>query len=183
MLLREDNADLRLTEKGYQLGCVDKNRYTQFSQKRDAIEKEQARLKSLWIQPDSIAAKQFHEQYETTLEREYNVLDLLRRPETTYTQLMQMDAMGSGVTASAVAEQVEVQAKYAGYIQRQEKEIEKHKRYESAIIPGDFDYQRVTGLSAEVTQKLTEIKPTTVGQASRISGVTPAAISLLLVYL
>lgn len=183
LLLREDNADLRLTEKGYALGCVDENRYTAFSKKRDLIGEEQARLKTHWIQTESITAKQFYEKYQTSLDREYSVMDLLRRPETRYDDLMQMDAIGPGVCDPMVALQVEVQAKYAGYIVRQEKEIEKQQRYECALIPDDFDYTKITSLSTEVKQKLMAIKPNTVGQASRISGVTPAAISLLLVYL
>lgn len=183
LLLREDNADLRLTEKGHALGCVDDNRYKQFIQKREAIEKEQSRLKSHWVQPESMTAKQFQEKYDTKLEREYSVMDLLRRPETQYVELMQLEAVGPGESVAAVAEQVEIQAKYAGYIQRQEKEIEKHRRYEAAVIPNHFDYTQIKGLSAEVMQKLTTIRPETIGQASRISGVTPAAISLLLVHL
>jgi len=183
LLLREDNADLRLTQKGFELGCVDQMRWDVFRNKRDRIEKEQARLKSLWLQADSVAAKQFADKYGTTLEREYSVLDLLRRPETQYLELMQLENVGPGETFADVAEQVEIQAKYAGYIQRQEKEIEKHRRYESAVIPDNFDYKKVTSLSAEVLQKLEAVRPKTVGQASRISGVTPAAISLLLVYL
>lgn len=183
LLLREDNADLRLTEKGYQLGCVDENRWRAFSEKRDRIEKEQARLKAHWIQPDSQAAKAFTQKYETQLTREYSVMDLLSRPETQYHELMSLESIGPGETELAVAQQVEIQAKYAGYITRQEKEIERHRRYETAAISDDFDYKRVKGLSSEVLQKLESIRPKTVGQASRISGVTPAAISLLLVYL
>lgn len=182
LLLREDNADLRLTQKGYELGCVDSHRYGKFCEKRDAIEKENARLKSHWVQKESIAAKQFSEKFKTPIEREYNLMDLLRRPEVNYADLMQLDLASSDVD-TLVAEQVEIQAKYFGYIARQEKEIEKHKYFENAVIPDELDYSKVPSLSAEVRQKLQKIKPKTIGQASRISGVTPAAISLLLVYM
>ncbi|OGT66597.1 MAG: tRNA uridine-5-carboxymethylaminomethyl(34) synthesis enzyme MnmG [Gammaproteobacteria bacterium RIFCSPHIGHO2_12_FULL_45_9] len=180
LLLREDNADLRLTEKGFALGCVAESHYNQFAKKRDAILAEQARLKSVWVQKDSHTAKQFTEKYGTALEREYNLMDLLRRPEVNYQGLMQIDhALNIDV---AVAEQVEIQAKYMGYLARQEKEIARQKYYEDAKIPIAFDYQKITSLSAEVRQKLEKIRPHTIGQASRISGVTPAAISLLLVH-
>lgn len=183
LLLREDNADLRLTEKGYELGCVSASRWQAFSEKRDRIEKETARMKALWIQPDSQAAKDFQQKYQTPLEREYNVMDLLRRPETKYDELMQLDQVGPGESATAIKEQITIQAKYSGYIERQEKEISKLKRHEATVIPSDFNYQKVKGLSVEVLQKLEAVRPETLGQASRISGVTPAAISLLLVYL
>jgi tRNA uridine 5-carboxymethylaminomethyl modification enzyme len=182
LLLREDNADLRLTHKGYELGCVDAHRYGKFCEKRDAIERENARLKSHWVQKESIAAKQFTEKFKTPVEREYSLMDLLRRPEVNYADLMQLDQAASDVD-TLVAEQVEIQAKYFGYIARQEKEIEKQKYFENAVIPDELDYSKVPSLSAEVRQKLQKIKPKTIGQASRISGVTPAAISLLLVYM
>lgn len=182
LLLREDNADLRLTEKGFGIGCVDEKRYLQFSKKRDLIEKEQSRLKSHWIQKESIAAKEFEGKYNTPMEREYNLMELLRRPEVNYRQLMTLNGVCTEMPEDTVAEQVEIQAKYAGYITRQEKEIERQKYYEEASIPLNFDYQKISGLSAEVCQKLEKIRPTTIGQASRISGVTPAAISLLMVY-
>ncbi len=182
LLLREDNADLRLTQQGYELGCVDEHRYAQFTAKREAIEKENARLKSHWVQKESVAAKQFFEKYQTPMEREYSLMDLLRRPEVTYHELMQIDSASAGEIDFTVAEQIEIQAKYAGYISRQEKEIEKQKYFEDAIIPDQFDYQKVASLSNEVRQKLEKIRPKTLGQASRISGVTPAAVSLLMVY-
>lgn len=182
LLLREDNADLRLTEKGFALGCVDAFRYAQFSKKRDAVEKEQARLKSHWVQKDSAIAKAFAEKYHTMLEREYNLMDLLRRPEVHYRDLTQLENADAVMLDDSVAEQVEIQAKYAGYISRQEKEIERQKYYENTEIAAHFDYQKITSLSAEVRQKLEKIRPKTIGQASRISGMTPAAISLLLVY-
>ncbi|OGT33841.1 MAG: tRNA uridine-5-carboxymethylaminomethyl(34) synthesis enzyme MnmG [Gammaproteobacteria bacterium RIFCSPHIGHO2_02_FULL_39_13] len=181
LLLREDNADLRLTQKGFELNCVDNHRYTQFCEKREAIAKEQARLQSMWIQKDSREAKLFSEKYRTSIEREYSLMDLLRRPEVTYTELMSTFTSTSTPTP-AVTEQVEIQAKYAGYISHQEKEIEKQKYCEEAEIPAYFDYQKMVSLSAEVRQKLDKIRPKTIGQASRISGVTPAAISLLMVH-
>ena len=182
LLLREDNADLRLTQQGFDLGCVDEYRYTQFAAKREAIIQENARLKSHWVQKDSLAAKQFFEKYQTPMEREYSLMDLLRRPEVSYHELMQIDSASAGELDLAVAEQIEIQAKYAGYISRQEKEIEKQKYFEDAIIPDYFDYQKIASLSNEVRQKLEKIRPKTLGQASRISGVTPAAVSLLMVY-
>ncbi len=188
LLLREDNADLRLTQIGFELGCVDKNRYDQFCMKRDAIETESARLKSHWIKKESVAAKQFEEKFKTPLEREYNLMDLLRRPEVSYAELMTIPGLSHTHThththAHTTTEQIEIQAKYAGYISRQEKEIEKQKYYEAAEIPDQINYQQVPSLSNEVRQKLEKIRPKTIGQASRISGVTPAAISLLLVHI
>ena len=183
LLLREDNADLRLTEKGFELGCVDPHRYKIFCEKRDAIDAENKRLKSHWVQPHSLAAKQFSEQYQTPIEREYNLMDLLSRPEVCYDALMKMDQAKTQDLAIAVAEQIDIQAKYAGYIAHQTKEIARHRRYEETLIPDNINYEQVPSLSNEVRQKLTKIRPKTIGQASRISGVTPAAISLLLVYL
>ncbi len=182
LLLREDNADLRLTQKGFELGCVDEFRYRKFCEKRDAISQEQTRLKSSWVQKESATAKQFEERFNTPIEHEYSLMDLLRRPEVNYSDLMQLDLAASDVDA-LVAEQVEIQAKYFGYIARQEKEIEKQKYFEEAQIPSHFDYQKVSGLSTEVCQKLEKIRPKTIGQATRISGVTPAAVSLLIVHL
>jgi tRNA uridine 5-carboxymethylaminomethyl modification enzyme len=165
------------------LGCVDEDRYTQFCKKRDAIAQEQARLKSVWIQPNSDFAKTYTEKYGTTIEREYSLMDLLRRPEVNYANLMQLYSNISQANENdAVAEQVEIQAKYSGYIARQEKEIEKQKYFEDTEIPDNFDYQKIISLSAEVRQKLEKIRPQTIGQASRISGVTPAAVSLLMVH-
>lgn len=183
LLLREDNADLRLTQQGFELGCVDQNRYAQFHAKREAIIQEQARLKSHWVQKESVAAKQFEEKFKKPMEREYSLMDLLRRPEVSYADLMTIDSAYADEIDAVVAEQVEIQAKYAGYILRQEKEIAKQKYFEDAEIPDHMDYQKVPSLSNEVRQKLEKIKPKTIGQASRISGVTPAAISLLMVQL
>jgi tRNA uridine 5-carboxymethylaminomethyl modification enzyme len=183
LLLREDNADLRLTEIGREMGLVDEERWSLFSKKRESIESEQKRLEKCLIRPESLAATQFTEKFEQTLEREYFAMDLLRRPEVNYYGLMQLDGMGDGVDDTAVAEQIEIQAKYAGYIHRQQDEINRHKRLEETKIPVVINYDQVSGLSNEVRQKLKEIKPETIAQASRISGITPAAISLLLVHL
>lgn len=183
LLLREDNADLRLTQKGFDIGCVDKNRYTKFIAKRDAIINEQNRLKSHWIQPHSTFATKYSEKYNTPIEREYSLMDLLRRPEVNYHALQQLSDGMTNEIDNTVAMQIDIQAKYSGYIAQQEKEIEKQKYFENMIIPDIFDYNIITSLSTEVRQKLEKIRPNTIGQASRISGVTPAAISLLLVYL
>jgi len=183
LLLREDNADLRLTEKARELGLISDARWAAFTKKREEIELEKQRLNSTWLQvgqvPDDVAMKVVG----NTLKKEANLMELLRRPEVTYETLMSLPGSGEGVSDPRVAEQLEIQAKYHGYIERQQAEIEKHKKHETTQLNVDFDYKDVKGLSNEVAQKLNEHKPTTVGQASRISGVTPAAISLLLVYL
>ena len=183
LMLREDNADLRLTEVGHKLGLVDENRWRAFSEKREAIEKEQQRLKSTWLQAGTVPDDMAQKILGNTLKKEANLLELLRRPEVTYRTLMSLPGSGESVKDEQVAEQVEIQAKYQGYIERQQDEIEKQKRHEQTALPHDIDYAEVTGLSAEVGQKLNQHKPATIGQASRISGVTPAAISLLLVHL
>ncbi|MCB1827068.1 MAG: tRNA uridine-5-carboxymethylaminomethyl(34) synthesis enzyme MnmG, partial [Coxiellaceae bacterium] len=179
--LRQDNADLRLTEIGRRLGCVDDQRWELFSKKRDAIEKEQARLKSHWLQANSDAALQFAERFDTKLEREYNAMDLLNRPEVDYEQLTKI--IGQAIEDKSVVEQINIQAKYAGYLTRQQLEIEKQRQHENAKIPATLNYDQVTGLSNELRQKLLDIRPETLGQASRIPGMTPAAISLLLVHI
>ena len=181
--LREDNADLRLTEQGYHLGCVGEYQWQQFDCKREAIEKEKQRLRSLWIQPNTEAAKQFTKRVGQIIEREYNGLDLLQRPEVTYDDLMSIEYFFDKTPGEQVVKQVEIQTKYSGYIKRQQKEIDRIKKNENTKIPVTFDYEMVSGLSAEIKQKLIEIKPATIAQASRISGVTPAAISLLLIFL
>ena len=183
LMLREDNADLRLTEQGYKLGLVDEARWRAFSEKREAIEKEQQRLKSTWLQAGSVPDDMAQKVLGNTLKKEANLLELLRRPEVTYRTLHGLPGAGEPIADERVAEQVEIQAKYQGYIDRQQDEIEKQKRHEQTKMPDNFDYTEVTGLSAEVSQKLNQHKPATIGQASRISGVTPAAISLLLVHL
>ena len=187
--LREDNADLRLTEIGRALGCVGDAQWALFETKREAVEREMQRLKSTWINPRLISETEAQRLLGTGLEREYALADLLRRPTVTYDALMSLrgvdgaDLAGPGVTNDVVKEQIEIQLKYAGYIERQAKEIERHEHYEHLTLPLDFDYLSVTALSMEVRQKLTRQRPETLGQASRISGVTPAAISLLLVHL
>jgi tRNA uridine 5-carboxymethylaminomethyl modification enzyme len=181
--LREDNADLRLTPRGRELGLVDEARWQAFDSKREAIEREGARLKSLWAVPGNAIASEIEATLGIALTRENTVHDLLRRPELDYAKLMSVPALGPGVGDARVAEQVEVQAKYAGYVDRQRDEIERQRRHETTAIPAAFDYAAVSGLSAEVRMKLEKSRPETIGQALRISGVTPAAISLLLVHL
>ena len=183
LLLREDNADLRLTEQARALGLVGEQRWAAFCKKRESIETEQQRLKASWLQPASIPDEVANAVIGNTLKKEVNLMELLRRPEVTYQSLMTLPGSGDAVADPKVAEQLEIQAKYHGYIERQQAEIDKHKRHDQTSLDLDFDYTQVRGLSNEVAQKLNEHKPSTVGQASRISGVTPAAISLLLVYL
>lgn len=180
LLLREDNADLRLTPIGRELGAVTDAQWRFFEVKRDAIACERHRLERLWIRAEDQAAQA---QLGISLRREANCLELLRRPEINYAQLASLAAVNDPTVTTAVAEQVEIQAKYQGYIDRQQTEIARLRRYEDALIPAHMDYSRVSGLSTEVRQKLEQQRPTSVGQASRIPGVTPAAISLLLVYL
>ena len=181
--LREDNADLRLTETGRRLGVVDDQRWEVFARKRDAIAEEQERLKSVWVNPQILSAEQATQLLGKPLEREHSLADLLRRPELTYTALMTLPGAGPGVANVQVAEQVEIQAKYQGYIERQKTEIEHRAQQDDLRLPADLDYAQVRSLSIEVQQKLNRAKPETIGQASRISGVTPAAISVLLVHL
>lgn len=187
--LREDNADLRLTEIGRALGCVGDVQWALFDTKREAVEREMQRLKSTWVNPRMVDEREVHRVLGTGLEREYALADLLRRPNMSYDALMSLrglngvDLAGPGVTDELVKEQIEIQLKYAGYIERQAKEVERHEHYEHLGLPSDFDYLNVTALSMEVRQKLDRQRPETLGQASRISGVTPAAISLLLVHL
>jgi tRNA uridine 5-carboxymethylaminomethyl modification enzyme len=183
LMLREDNADLRLTESGRRLGVVDDARWDAFSRKRDAIGREQERLKSSWVRPKSIGAEVAERVLGGAIEREYSLMDLLRRPEVSYATLAELSSDTNRPIDAAVAAQVEIQAKYQGYVARQREEIERHERYETMVLPSDLDYGEVRGLSVEVRQKLNQHRPETLGQASRISGITPAAISLLLVYL
>lgn len=183
LLLREDNADLRLTEIGRGLGLVDDVRWAAFNQKREAIEQERQRLKNTWLQVGSVPDDVALEVVGNVLKKEANLLELLRRPEVSYQTLLSLPGAGEAVSDPKVAEQLEIQAKYQGYIDRQQGEIEKQKRHEATKLSLDLDYTLVTGLSNEVAQKLNEHKPASIGQASRISGVTPAAISLLLVFL
>ncbi|GHE21224.1 tRNA uridine-5-carboxymethylaminomethyl(34) synthesis enzyme MnmG [Halomonas urumqiensis] len=181
LLLREDNADLRLTEAGRELGLVDDTRWAAFSAKRSAIEAESARLKASWVQPGTPLAAAIEGKTDKPLSREYTLLDLLKRPEIEYADVASL--IGEPVSDPAVAEQVQIQAKYQGYIDRQQDEIDKLKRHEATPLPSDLDYQRVEGLSHEIRQKLGEARPETLAQASRISGVTPAAVSILLIHL
>jgi len=181
--LREDNADLRLTEKGYELGSVDDERYAAFCRKRDGVAQETQRLRSIWAAPGNALGRDIEKELGVALTRETNALDLLRRPEMDYAKVTRVTAIGPAVDDAQIAEQVEIAAKYAGYLDRQNEEIDRQRRHESTIIPAQFDYQRVRGLSAEALQKLQRVKPETIGQAMRIAGMTPAAISLLLVHL
>ncbi|MGL1833536.1 tRNA uridine-5-carboxymethylaminomethyl(34) synthesis enzyme MnmG [Rhodocyclaceae bacterium SMB388] len=182
--LREDNADLRLTEKGRELGLVDDERWAAFCAKRDAIERETARLRATWAHPERIAAADAERLFGKALEREYRHFDLLRRPGTTYADLMTLPgAPDDPATDPQVIEQIEIAAKYQGYIDRQQDEVARQLQAEGTPLPPDFDYAEVRGLSREVQQKLNLHKPETIGQAGRIQGVTPAAVSLLLVWL
>ena len=181
--LREDNADLRLTEAGRRLGVVDDRRWEVFSLKRAAVAREQERLKSTWINPRLLAAGEAERVFGQPLAREQTLADLLRRPDVGYAQLMTLTGAGPGVVDSQVSDQVEVQAKYQGYVERQQEEVTRHEQYEDLRLPPDVDYGKVRGLSVEAQQKLNQQRPETVGQAARISGITPAAISILLVHL
>ena len=183
LLLREDNADLRLTEWGRRFDLIDDRRWRAFEKKRESVELEQQRLRSTWVRPLSATQKQWESVLGVALSREQNLMDLLRRPEVTYRSLVQLACAGPGVADETVAEQVEVQAKYHGYIERQEAEIARSKIHEETPLPADLNYAAVKGLSAEVSQKLLAAKPLSLGQAGRIPGVTPAAISLLLIHL
>ncbi len=180
--LREDNADLRLTGVGRELGCIDDQRWDAFSRKRDAIEQELRRLRSIWVNPKTLPPERAVALVGQPIEREHSLADLLRRPDVEYDAIRELSG-GEGAADPQVAEQVTIQLKYAGYIARQQQEIARHEHNESLRIPDDFDYAQVRGLSFEVRQKLAQHRPETVGQAGRVSGVTPAAISLLLVYL
>ena len=185
--LREDNADLRLTEAGRRLGVVSDLRWAEFEAKREAIAREQDRLKSVWLNPKTHArlapTVDIVQVLGTTIEREYSLHELLRRPGVSYAGLMTLPGAGEPVADPMVAEQVEIQAKYHGYIERQKEEVTRNAQYENLRLPGDLDYRTVSGLSTEAQQKLNQHKPETAGQAARISGITPAAISLLLVHI
>ncbi|TGD72790.1 tRNA uridine-5-carboxymethylaminomethyl(34) synthesis enzyme MnmG [Mangrovimicrobium sediminis] len=181
LLLREDNADLRLTPAGRDMGLVDDTRWRRFEAKSEAIELERTRLAGTWIQPGSPEASALEPLVSAPLTREYSLLDLLRRPELEYTDIASLK--GEPVDDAQAAQQVTIQAKYAGYIDRQQEEIERLRRHENTRLPADLDYQRVDGLSNEVRQKLEAARPETLARASRIPGVTPAAVSLLLIYL
>ena len=194
--LREDNADMRLTETGRELGLVDDARWDAFNRKRDAVSRETERLKSTWVNPKTLPAEEALRVLGKAIDHEYNLADLLRRPEVTYASLMSLDGgkyahpelpvsreTAAADDQAAIIEQVEIGIKYAGYIDRQKTEVERAAYYEHLALPRDYDYMQVPALSFEVRQKLNQHKPATLGQASRISGVTPAAISLLLIHL
>lgn len=183
LLLREDNADIRLTQQGRELGLVDDHRWKLFNEKIESVEQEKQRLSSHWIQAKSEQADQLNGLLKNPMSREANLEELLRRPELTYDDLMKIDGCGPGLEKKDAAYQVQTQIKYAGYIARQMDEVEKQQRNENTLLPIDLDYSQVSGLSNEVVAKLTEARPATLGMASRISGITPAAISLLLVYM
>ncbi|MGF1642850.1 MAG: tRNA uridine-5-carboxymethylaminomethyl(34) synthesis enzyme MnmG [Thiotrichales bacterium] len=183
LLLREDNADLRLTEIGHQLGVVGEPQWREFSIKRDAIARERERLRDTWIHPGRVSEREARDVLGTSLPREYTLEELLRRPELDYSTLMRLEAAGPGVQRDDVAEQVETQVKYEGYIERQLEDVARTRAQETTCLPDDLDYDNVIGLSHEVLQKLRRHRPATLGQASRIPGITPAAISLLLIHL
>jgi tRNA uridine 5-carboxymethylaminomethyl modification enzyme len=183
LMLREDNADGRLTTKGRELGLVDDKRWQIFNEKMNQVELERQRLRQSWIHPQHSTLAAINSLLKTPLSREASLEELLRRPEMTYQKMMKIDGLGPALADPIAADQVEIQIKYAGYINRQQEEIAKQQRNEQTKLPTDFNYTTVKGLSNEVIMKLNQHQPTTVGQASRISGITPAAISLLLVYL
>jgi tRNA uridine 5-carboxymethylaminomethyl modification enzyme len=196
--LREDNADDRLTTVGRELGLVDNARWDAFCRKRDAVSRETERLKSIWVNPRNLAAEESERVLGKAIEHEYNLADLLRRPNIAYESLMSLDggkyanadlaASVSRETAeaalvAAVVEQVEIAAKYSGYIDRQKDEVERAAHYENLRLPAELDYMQVSALSIEARQRLNKFRPETLGQASRLSGITPATISLLLIHL
>ncbi|MDR3395837.1 MAG: tRNA uridine-5-carboxymethylaminomethyl(34) synthesis enzyme MnmG [Parasulfuritortus sp.] len=181
--LREDNADLRLTEAGRRLGIVDDERWRRFEAKREAIAQESERLRSTWVQPNRLPQDDAMRVLGKAIEHEYSLFDLLRRPEVSYESLMSLPDAGPGLTDPAVREQLEIQAKYSGYVARQQEEIARQRQFEEMFLPETLDYMGITSLSIEVRQKLSQARPATLGQAARISGVTPAAISVLLVHL
>jgi tRNA uridine 5-carboxymethylaminomethyl modification enzyme len=195
LMLREDNADMRLTEKGRELGLVDDARWDAFNRKRDTVSRETARLRAIWVNPNNLPAAEAERVLGKTIEREYNLLDLLRRPDVNYAGLMSLEegkyanpelaaeAAASDDMAKSVIEQIEITAKYAGYIDLQKTEVERAAHYENLKLPADLDYLQVTALSFEARQTLAKHRPETLGLASRISGITPATVSLLLVHL
>ncbi|CAG9294985.1 tRNA uridine-5-carboxymethylaminomethyl(34) synthesis enzyme MnmG [Celerinatantimonas diazotrophica] len=183
LLLREDNADIRLTPVGRELGLVGDKRWKLFNDKIESVEHERQRLRATLVHPRTPGIEQLNPLLKNPLNREHRLEEILRRPEMTYDQLMSLDIFGPGLTEPNAAEQVEIQVKYDGYIKRQLEEIEKSRRHEQTLLPHNIDFSQISGLSNEVVAKLKEAQPETLGQASRISGVTPAAISLLLVYL
>jgi len=180
--LREDNADLRLTPQARALGLISDEKWAQFEYKQQAIEQEKQRLRDLWVRPQTPGGQQLSQQLTTAFTEEARAIDLLRRTDVNYAGLMSVEGVGPGVSEKSVAAQVETQVKYAGYIDRQQKEIEKNERHATLALPDQLDYASIPGLSNELQEKLRKIKPQTLGQATRIPGMTPSAISLLLVY-
>ena len=185
--LREDNADIRLTEHGRRLGLVDDRRWAAFSEKREAVAREQERLKSSWVHPAKVTDEEAIRIFGKPLEREYTLHDLLRRPDVSYSALMTLrfgeSTVDAGLSDPQVIEQVDIQAKYQGYIERQQDEVSRNLASEEMDFPEHFDFSSISGLSREVQQKLAQHRPKTLGQASRIQGVTPAAVSILLICL
>ncbi len=181
LILREDNADLRLTEKAHEFGMLTDEQWRVFCNKKEAIEKEEQRLRQTWIQPDSKEAGEFNKLFENSLSREYSLMDILKRPNIQYKDIT--DITGVVINDNSVTEQIEIKIKYAGYISRQEEEIERMRRYEDTKISTDIDYMTIDGLSNEAKQKLNKIKPYSLGSAARIPGVTPSCISILLVHM
>jgi len=181
--LREDNADLRLTEKAYELGLVDEARWSHFNHKRETLEQEQQRLKTTWLHPAKIDQNTALDVLGDSLKREHSLHDLLVRPNVSYAALMKLDPSAPHIDDQQVIAQLEIQARYKGYIERQKNEIQRLSKLESTVLPMQLDYKNIRGLSNEVRQKLSDQRPDTIGQASRIPGITPAAISLLLVHL
>ena len=183
LMLREDNADLRLTEKGRELGLVDDVRWARFNQKLEMIEQERQRLRGIWVNPHHAQVEEINAHLSAPLSKEASAEELLRRPEMTYSLITTLSPFAPSVPDAEAAEQVEIQIKYEGYIARQQEEINKQLRNENTVLPADLDYRQVNSLSNEVIAKLNDHKPTSIGQASRISGITPAAISILLIWL
>ena len=181
LMLREDNADQRLTPIARQMGLVDDTRWSAYENKLESLEKEVQRLKETWIYPSHPEAKKASELMELPLSKEQTLFDLLKRPNVAYDALATLDAFGEGVKDGAVVDQIEIEAKYSGYIDRQIQQIDKMKRSESVKIPEDLDLDKISGLSNEVKQKLRSHKPDNLGMAGRIQGITPAAISILLI--
>ncbi|MBF7074646.1 tRNA uridine-5-carboxymethylaminomethyl(34) synthesis enzyme MnmG [Glaciecola sp. MH2013] len=183
LLLREDNADVRLTEKGREIGLVGDEQWAYFQEKMNSIELEKQRLKSQWVHLKHDSLDELNALLKSPISREHSLEELIRRPEMTYEKLTNIANFGPSISDPKAAEQVEIQIKYAGYIERQKDEIAKSLKHENTLLPIDFDFSQISGLSNEVVAKLKEARPETIGKASRISGITPAAISLLLVYL
>jgi len=181
--LREDNADLRLTEMGRDLGLVDDLRWERFSAMRESIDREQQRLAAIWVAPGNPLGRRIESELGLSVSKESRALDLMKRPEMSYRMVTSIDGLGPGVDCDRVAQQVEIQVRYAGYLGRQQEDIDRRQRHEELEIGAGFEYEAVRGLSSEVKEKLQKIRPATVGQAARIPGVTPAAISLLLIHL